>query len=204
MDFSSERRFSTGVPVRAARRCACRERAARDCAAAGFLMFCASSSARYSHVTPDRSARSRCTRAYVVTRRSTSLEELLERLAARAARAVVHDDAKLRREALGLADPVLGDGRGADEERRADAFARVARREQRREELDRLAEAHVVRETRAEAAREQEAQPADAAHLIGAQRARQAVRRGVAGDLASARPPDRAGGRPTPRRPRRR
>ena len=47
--FSSERRFSRGVPVRAARRVERRARTARDCAVPGFLMFCASSRARYSH-----------------------------------------------------------------------------------------------------------------------------------------------------------
>ena len=96
----------------------------------------------------------------------------------------MHDDAKLRGEARGLPDPVLGDGRRADEKGRADALSGVARGEKRGEELDRLAETHVVGETGAEAAREQETQPSDAAHLIGAQGARQAARRGEAGDLA--------------------
>src|ERR1019366_5961006 len=56
--------------------------------------------------------------------------------------------------------------------------------EKRGEELDRLAETHVVGETGAEAAREQETQPSDAPHLIGAQGALQAAWRGEAGDLA--------------------
>src|ERR1019366_565162 len=83
-------------------------------------------------------------------------EEPLERLSARASRTVMHDHAKLRGEALGLPDPVLGDGRRADEEGRADTLSGVARGEKRGEKLDRLAETHVVGETGAEAAREQE------------------------------------------------
>ena len=91
--------------------------------------------------------------------------------------AVVDGDGEARREARGLLDPVLDDGGGADEERRADRLARLARRQEGREELDRLAEAHVVGEAAAEPAREEEAEPGDALLLVGAQAAQEGLRR---------------------------
>src|SRR5450759_2520666 len=111
-------------------------------------------------------------------------EQVLERFSARPTRAVVHDDAQPRGEALCLAHPVLRHGGRTDEKRRADAFSGLARGQERGEKLDRFAETHVVGEAGAKTAREQEAQPPDAAHLIGTQRAREAVRSGEARDLA--------------------
>ncbi len=110
-------------------------------------------------------------------------KEAPELLAARAAGAVVDGDPQRRREARGLRHPVLRDGGRADEERRADPLAGLLGAEKRREELDRLAEAHVVREARPEPARQEEAQPRDAAHLVRPENAREPARRGEGADL---------------------
>src|SRR5258706_247893 len=94
-----------------------------------------------------------------------------------AAGPVVDGDRELGRKALRLPLPRLRDGRRADEERRTDLLAALAREEERREELDGLAEPHVVRQARAEPASREEAEPADAAYLVRAERAVEALRR---------------------------
>ncbi len=62
IDHSSASRFSTGVPVSATRKLARSARAARAVPEAGFLMFCASSSAAADQSTPPRSSASRRSR----------------------------------------------------------------------------------------------------------------------------------------------
>ena len=63
MDHSSERRFSTGVPVRATRYSARSLRIACVCLAEGFLMFCASSRITPPHSTARSASSSRRARA---------------------------------------------------------------------------------------------------------------------------------------------
>ena len=58
--------------------------------------------------------------------------------------------------------------------------------QERREELDRLAEAHVVGEAAAEPAREEEAQPGDALLLVGAERPDERLRRDEAATSCAA------------------
>ena len=70
MDQSSESRFSTGVPVSATRCLAESFLIARACLVAGFLTFCASSSATQSQFTCDNSFWQRCARPYVVMTRT--------------------------------------------------------------------------------------------------------------------------------------
>ena len=67
MLHSSARRFSTGVPVRAARQPAGSARATWAVLVVAFLTFCASSSTTACHVTERSSASSRGSRAYVLS-----------------------------------------------------------------------------------------------------------------------------------------
>ena len=109
--------------------------------------------------------------------RSVSFEELLEVLSRGPLGAVVDGDGEARRESRGFLDPVLDDGGRADQERGADRLARLARRQEGGQELDRLAEPHVVGEAGAEPARQEEAEPGDSLLLVGAKAAQQRRRR---------------------------
>ncbi len=162
---SSDRRFSTGVPVRAMRCPARSLRTARADRVAGFLTNCASSSTTVDQATSARTSRSRVSRPYVVTTRS---------LAARtdAGSPPVSPLAPCRwapwwtvtviegvkRRALRL--PVVDDRERADDEVWPGSVDEVGERRRR------LAEAHVVGEAAAEAEAVEEPQPAEAAALV--------------------------------------
>ncbi len=81
-------------------------------------------------------------------------------------RPVRHVNAQARREARGLRRPVGDQGRRDDEQGRS-ASRRTLAKEQEREHLKGLAEAHVVREANAEAQLVSPPEPADAIALVG-------------------------------------
>jgi hypothetical protein len=87
-------------------------------------------------------------------------------------RAVVDVHLQLRGEAVRLVHPVAHDRHRDDEQRRLDAVLRVlALVHDRGQQLDGLAQAHVVREARTEAERSRNASHAEPAELIGPERA---------------------------------
>src|SRR6266516_3899 len=124
IDQSSDRRFSTGVPVRAILCLALSVFMAWVCFAASFLMFCASSMTTYSH-----SMGSRCSLSQgegiggdddVVLLRLLCKGRAGEPLVA-----VVDHGREGGGEALDFPVPVADDGHGADDERWA-ALGRVS------------------------------------------------------------------------------
>ena len=73
-------------------------------------------------------------------------------------------------EALELGHPVVHERRGADDEARPDRARLALPRQQERDELHGLAEAHLVGQDAAQIALGQRAHPAQAFYLVGAQR----------------------------------
>ena len=99
-----------------------------------------------------------------------SASALAERLAVESIGAVVNVDVEAGEPALSLALPATEDGHGAHEKRGPDLGELLAFAREEREDLHRFAEAHVVGEDPAEAARVEEREPIEAALLIGAER----------------------------------
>ena len=105
-----------------------------------------------------------------------------EGLPLHSARAMVHEHAEFGAEAARLVDPVAHDGHGDEQERRA-GFRNggrifrgtLALEREEREELNGLAQAHVVGETEAESEAFHVVHPRDAAGLIGAECAVESV-----------------------------
>ncbi len=92
-----------------------------------------------------------------------------ERLSRQPAHTVVEVDAQRRREPLDLGAPLANDAHRADDERRTERLTArlLALRDEHRDRLHRLAEAHVVRQDRADPEVAEEPQPAVAALLEG-------------------------------------
>ena len=95
----------------------------------------------------------------------------------RAVAAVEHVHPQARRELGDLAVPVRHEGRRRDDERGAIEATLLLLREEMRDGLERLAEAHVVGEDAADAARPQVLEPGEALDLVRTERSDEAGRR---------------------------
>ena len=121
IDHSSDRRFSTGVPVSAMRFVASSLRMACVCLACGFLMFCASSRITSLHWTCAQVVHVAPRQAIGADHHVVLLGGLDKLVPARAVAAVVDHHPQPGRKAVDLALPVADHRGRADHQRRADA-----------------------------------------------------------------------------------
>ena len=165
----SERRFSTGVPVRANRARAGMARRARAVCDDGFLTAWASSATTRSQPTSAR-------RLGVAADDAVGGDDQLVvgEVVEGAVGAVVAPHRYLGGEALGLALPVAQQRGRADHQRRPSPLAVVAQQVEG-EDLDGLAQAHVVGEDAAQTEGGHLGQPRQAPLLVGAERGVQSV-----------------------------
>ncbi len=172
----SASRFSTGVPVSATRQRAGKRPATWAARVAGFLTFCASSSTSPSHVHARQPRLVPMQQGVGADDDVLALGEGDQLLGAGSIGAVVDVDAQLGREAGQLVAPVAHDrGRADDERRRQVGLGCFAPCQDQGNDLDRLAQPHVVGQQCPQAVALQGAHPVHAALLIWSKRANQAV-----------------------------